>query len=211
MERIVPKEIEDYAAEATSPVLGLHDRLAEETWASMECPQMQVGRIEGRLLMLLVKLSGAKRAVEIGTFTGYSSLNIAEGLPDDGELIALDIDPVATAVAQRYWDESPWGHKIELRVGAALESLQAIEGPLDFAFVDADKENYIAYWEALLPKMRSGGLIVADNVLWSGRVLAPEKESDKAIVDFNAHVAADDRVEQVLLTVRDGVTVARKI
>ena len=172
---------------------------------------MQVGPIEGRLLMLLVKLCSAKRAVEIGTFTGYSSLNIAEGLPDDGTLIACDIDPVATAVAQRYWDESPWGHKIELRVGAALDTLSAIEGPIDFAFIDADKENYVAYWDALLPKMRSGGLIVADNVLWSGRVLEPEDETDFAIVAFNAHVAADARVEQVMLSVRDGVTIARKL
>ena len=211
MDRIVPKAIEAYASDATTPVSELHGRLADETWSSMDCPQMQVGPIEGRLLMLLAKLSGAKHAVEIGTFTGYSSLNIAEGLPDDGTLVACDIDPVATSVARRYWDESPWAHKIELRIGAALDTLAELDGPFDFAFIDADKENYIAYWEALLPMMRSGGVIVADNVLWSGRVLAPERESDHAIVAFNAHVAEDARVEQVMLTVRDGVTIARKL
>jgi caffeoyl-CoA O-methyltransferase len=211
VERLVDKSLEDYAARASSPVSALLGRLATETWDSIDCPQMQVGPIEGRLLMLLVKLCSARRAVEIGTFTGYSGLNIAEGLPEDGELITCDIDPVATAVARRYWNESPWGHKIELRLGPALQSLASIAGPIDFAFIDADKENYIAYWDALVPKMRSGGLLVVDNVLWSGTVLDPQTESARCIVAFNAHVAADDRVEQVMLTVRDGVTLARKI
>jgi caffeoyl-CoA O-methyltransferase len=213
MSRIADKDLEGYAAEVTTPASALHERLAVETWDSIDCPQMQVGAIEGRLLTILVKLCGAKRAVEIGTFTGYSGLHIAEGLPEDGRLITCDIDPVATEVAQRYWDESPWGAKIALRLGRALDTLAELEGPIDFAFIDADKANYIAYWEALLPKMPSGGLIVADNVLWSGRVLdPPETHSDctAGIVAFNTHVAADDRVEQVLLTVRDGITIARK-
>jgi len=213
MDRIVDKDLEGYAAEVTTPASALHERLAVETWDSIDCPQMQVGAIEGRLLTILVKLCGAKRAVEIGTFTGYSGLHIAEGLPEDGRLITCDIDPVATEVAQRYWDDSPWGSKIALRLGRALDTLAGLEGPIDFAFIDADKANYIAYWEALLPKMPSGGLIVADNVLWSGRVLDPPEEHSECtagIVAFNAHVAADDRVEQVLLTVRDGITIARK-
>jgi len=210
VERIVGEGLEDYAASVTTPVSSLHGRLATETWDSMDCPQMQVGPIEGRLLMLLTKIASARRAIEIGTFTGYSGLNIAEGLPADGELITCDIDPVATSVARRFWDESPWGHKIELRLGPALETLAELDGPFDFAFIDADKENYIAYWEALVPKMRTGGVLVADNVLWSGNVLNPKTETDHAIVDFNRHVAGDSRVEQVLLTVRDGVTIARK-
>jgi len=213
MERIVDKRLEEYAKGATTPATELHRRLAVETWDSIDCPQMQVGAIEGRLLTILVRLCGARRAVEIGSFTGYSGLHIAEGLPEDGQLITCDIDPVATEVARRYWDQSPWGDRISLRLGPALETLAALDGPIDFAFIDADKENYVAYWEALLPKMPSGGVIVADNVLWSGQVLTPladHSESTAGIVAFNAHVAADERVEQVLLTVRDGVTIARK-
>jgi caffeoyl-CoA O-methyltransferase len=211
MKQLVDKALEDYCTDATTPVTELHHRLRDETHAHVAKPQMQVGPVEGRLLMLLVKLSGAKRAVEIGTFTGYSALNIAEGLPADGELICLDIDAETTAIARRYWDESPWGERIELKLGPALESLETIEGPIDFAFIDADKPAYGAYFDALLPKMPSGGLVVVDNVLWSGRVLDPQSESDEAIVAFNAKVAADPRVEQVMLSVRDGITIARKL
>jgi len=210
MIRLVEEQLEDYAIGVTSPVSELYSRLQVETWQATEMPQMQVGPLEGRLLMLLVKLSGAKRAVEVGTFTGYSSLSIAEGLPEDGHLVTCDIDPEATSIARRYWAECPWGHKIELRLGPALETLAELEGPIDFAFIDADKKNYIAYWDLVLPKMRSGGLVVVDNVLWSGTVLDPQTDSARAIVAFNEHAAADDRVEQVMLTVRDGVTVARK-
>ena len=142
MERLVGEGLEDYAASVTTPVSPLHGRLATETWDNMDCPQMQVGPIEGRLLMLLTKIASARRAIEIGTFTGYSGLNIADGLPDAGELITCD--PGATSVARRFWDESPWGHKIDLRLGPALETLAGLEGSFDFAFIDADKENYIA-------------------------------------------------------------------
>jgi len=207
--RIVDESIEAYAADHCSEVADLYERLRAETYAATTLPQMQVGRIEGRLLKLLVQLSGAKRAIEIGTFTGYSSLSIAEGLPPDGTLICLDVSEEWTSIARRYWAEAPWGDRIELRLGPAIESLAAIEGPIDFVFIDADKEGYESYWEALLPKMAPGGLLVIDNVLWSGSVLAPETDSARAIVAFNDHVAADDRVEQVLLTVRDGITVAR--
>ncbi len=208
---LVDPAIEAYAAEASSEVDGLYDRLREETYAHTDLPQMQVGRIEGRLLKLLVMLSGARNAVEIGTFTGYSALSIAEGLPDDGRLICCDVSEEWTAIARRFWADAPWTEgKVELRLGPALETIQALEGPVDFAFIDADKESYVDYWEALLPRMPSGGLIVVDNVLWSGTVLDPQTESAEAIVRFNAHVAADDRVEQVLLTVRDGITIARK-
>ena len=188
---IVDEDIEAYAAARCSEVADLYDRLREETYAATTLPQMQVGRIEGRLLKLLVQLSGARRAVEIGTFTGYSSLSIAEGLPDGGELICLDVSEEWTAIARRYWAEAPWGDKIELRLGPAIESLEAIDGPIDFVFIDADKEGYVAYWEALLPKMARGGLLVVDNVLWSGSVLAPQTDSARAIVAFNDHVAAD--------------------
>ncbi|MGM0574548.1 MAG: O-methyltransferase [Myxococcota bacterium] len=210
MKRLVPEDVERYAAEHTSPVPEIYERLRRETLERTEAPQMQVGPLEGRFLKLMAQLTGARRAVEIGTFTGYSALSIAEGMAEDGHLIACDIDPDTAAIAQRYFDEAPWGRRIELRLGPAIETLEGVAAPLDLAFIDADKTSYIAYWEALVPKMRPGGIILADNVLWSGRALAPEGESDRAIAAFNEHVQADDRVEHVLVTLRDGVTVARK-
>lgn len=205
---LVPEAIERYAAEHAEALPEIYERLRAETYAELDCPQMQVGRIEGRLLKLLARLTGARRAVEIGTFTGYSALSIAEGMVEGGVLVTLDKDPVAAAVARRYFAEAPWGHRIRLVEGPALASLEAIEGPLDLAFLDADKVAYIDYWERLVPKMRPGGLLVADNVLWSGKVLDPKEASDRALVAFNRHVAADPRVDQVMLTVRDGMTLA---
>src|SRR5262249_31480358 len=156
-------------------------------------PQMMVGNSEGLLLRLLVKMSGARRVLEVGTYTGYSALAMASGLPDDGELITCDISQKATAVAQKYWAKSPHGKKIRLVLGPASDTIAALEGPLDFVFIDADKLNYVRYWEAALPLVRKGGVIVADNVLWSGRVLDPKTDDDRAIVAFNAHVKNDAR------------------
>jgi caffeoyl-CoA O-methyltransferase len=207
---LVPEAIEAYAAEHSEPVAPLFEALREETYASMQSPGMQVGRIEGNLLRLLVKLAGAKHALEIGMFTGYSGLMIASGLPEDGTLITCDIDPKAEAIARRAFAKSPAGRKIEIRMGPALQTLKTLKGPLDFVFIDADKENYLAYYEAVLPLLRKGGLLVADNTLWSGKVLAPKSTSDNAIVSFNQAVAKDARVDKVLLTVRDGMTLAVK-
>jgi caffeoyl-CoA O-methyltransferase len=207
---MIEPNVEKYAVAHTSSLDPIYERLREETYATSKWPGMQVGPMEGRLLKLLTQLTGAKLAVEIGTFTGYSALSIAEGLCEDGRLITCDIDKTTNEVARRYFTQASWGHKIDARLGPALDTLRGIAGPLDFAFIDADKVNYIPYWEAVLPKMRPGGLIVADNVLWSGRVLAPSAEDDHAIDRFNKHVAADPRVEHVMLTVRDGMTLARK-
>jgi caffeoyl-CoA O-methyltransferase len=207
---LVPEAIEAYATEHSEAVTPLFDALREETFSSMNYPEMQVGRLEGSFLRLLVKLSGARRALEIGMFTGYSGLMIAEGLPEDGTLITCDVDPKAEAIARRAFGKSPVGKKIEIRMGPALETLKTLKGPLDFVFIDADKENYLAYYEGVLPLLRMGGLIVADNTLWSGKVLAPKSESDHAIVKFNDAVARDARVDKVLLTVRDGMTLAVK-
>ena len=208
---IVDETIEEYATNHSARVDALYEELRVETQANVPEPQMQVGRLEGRFLKLLAQLAGARLAVEIGTFTGYSGLSIAEGLPDDGRLITFDADPVATEVARRYFARAPWGHRIELRLGDARERVLEVDGPVDFAFIDADKTGYRHYWDTLVPRMRPGGIIAVDNVLWSGHVLAPRvgEASDRAIVDFNAHVAADTRVEAVMLTVRDGLFVAR--
>jgi caffeoyl-CoA O-methyltransferase len=211
MSFIVDPKIEEYAEAHTTPDGELFERLAEETRAKTTAPQMMVGRIEGRFLATLVALSGAHRILEFGTFTGYSSISMASALPPDGKVITLDVDPEATAIARRYMDESGHGEKIEIRLGPALETLQDVEGPFDLVFIDADKENYVNYYEAALPLLADDGLLIADNVLWSGRVVEDEgDESTRAIKEFNEHVAADERVVSVMLTVRDGMTLVRK-
>lgn len=210
---LVPEDIERYAHEHTTAVPDLLEELTAETRARMEWWVMQVGRLEGTFLRLLARLVNAKRIVEVGMFTGYSGLCLAEGMGDDGRLVTCDIDPAAEEMARRYFARSPHGKKIEIRMGPALETLKNLGdfGPIDMAFIDADKENYVHYYEALLPMMRRGGLIVADNTLWSGRVLDPKDSSDHAIVAFNKHVASDPRVENALVTVRDGMMLIRKL
>ena len=192
------------------PVFG---PLVEETQATLPIPQMQVGRVEGAFLKMMVQLTGAKRILEIGTYSGYSAMAMASGLPDDGKLITCDIDPVATEVARRHMDGSPWGDKIEIRLAPALETIAQLAEAgeqFDLVFIDADKTNYSNYYDAVMPLVPSGGLILADNTLWSGTVLAPDGPDGEAIVAFNAKVQADDRVENVLLSVRDGIMAARK-
>ena len=206
----IDKAVEQYAHDHTRPESDLFRRLREETFREMQYPQMQVGRIEGQFLKLLVRLVGARRVLEIGMFTGYSGLMMAEGLPDDGRLITCDVDPKAEAIARRYFAESGHGHKIEVRMGPALETIKTLDGPLDMVFIDADKTNYSNYYEAVMGLVRPGGLIVADNVLWSGEVVNPQDESARAIAAFNERVQQDPRVENVCLTVRDGMMLAWK-
>ena len=213
MKSLVLGGLEDYARAHSSGLPEIYEALRLATFAQTSAPQMQVGHVEGRLLKLLVQLCGAKVAIEVGTFTGYSALCIAEGLPDDGELHTVDLDPVATDIAKAHWAQVPWGSKISLHLGRAdvlLPDLLASRRP-DFAFIDADKQGYIRYWNLIVEAMPRGGVIVVDNVLWSGRVLSPEATDDHAIVAFNRHVADDPRVDCVMLTVRDGMTVARKV
>jgi predicted O-methyltransferase YrrM len=211
MSFIIDPEIEEYAEAHTTPDGELFERLAEETRAKTTAPQMMVGRIEGQFLATLVTLVGARRILEIGTFTGYSSISMASALPSDGRIITCDVDPEATEIARRYMEESGHGDKIEIRLGPALETLETLEGPFDLVFIDADKPNYTKYYEAALPLLADDGLLIADNVLWSGRVV--EEGGDKstqAIREFNEHVLADDRTVKVMLTVRDGMTLVRK-
>ena len=201
----IDEKIEQYAFDHTSEEGELLIRLEKETYEKLEIPQMTTGRIEARLLKLLARLVGAQRILEIGTFAGYSALSMAEALPEDGTLVTCDEDPVAIAFAQKYFSESPHGKKIKQMEGPALESIKKLTGPFDMAFIDADKINYSNYYEAILPMISPGGLIAVDNVLWSGRVLDPQDESDRAIHEFNERVVKDQRVESVLLTVRDGL------
>lgn len=208
--QIVDPRLERYAEEHSGDVLPLFERLEKETLERMKSPQMLSGRTEGQLLALLVRMLGARRALEVGMFTGYSALMIASALPDDGELITMDVDPDAEAVARRYFAESPHGAKIRIRMGPALDTLGSLEGPFDFAFVDADKKSYPLYYDRVMELLRPGGLVAVDNVLWSGAVLDPQDAEAKAIHALNERVHADSRVDHVLLTVRDGILLARK-
>lgn len=207
---LVDERIEAYATDHTSEEPELLARLARETQETMELPQMLTGRLEGNFLRLMVRAVEARRVLELGMFTGYSALMMASALPENGRLITCEVNSKAAAVARRYFAESPHGHKIDVRMGPALETLRNLKGPFDFAFIDADKENYPAYYELCLERLRPTGVMAVDNVLWSGRVLNPEDEATRAIVAFNERVRGDDRVDHALLTIRDGVMLVVK-
>jgi caffeoyl-CoA O-methyltransferase len=208
---IVNEDVERYALEHSTSDPEFFRRLEAETRATTTLPQMMVGPLEGQFLGWLVWLSGARQILEIGTFTGYSSISMALNLPESGRIVSLDVNEETTAVARRYAEEAGVADRIDYRVGPAIDELGALDGPFDLVFIDADKESYIDYYENVLPKLSERGFIVADNVLWSGRVLEDDgDESTEAIKRFNEHVAADDRVECLMLTVRDGMTLIRR-
>jgi caffeoyl-CoA O-methyltransferase len=207
----VDPEVEAYAEAQTEPPDYVLVRLAEETREKTTMPAMMVGAVEGSFLGFLVRALGATRVLEVGTFTGYSSISMARALPPDGKVISIDVNAETTEIARRYAAEAGVVDRIDYRVGPGTELLAELEGPFDLVFIDADKDGYVDYYEAALPLLADGGLIVADNVLWSGRVVsAPEDDSTRAIQRFNEHVRTDDRVESVMLTVRDGMTLVRK-
>ncbi|HET8820067.1 MAG TPA: O-methyltransferase [Thermoleophilaceae bacterium] len=210
---IVDPAINDYLLAHSEPADGVLRDLAEETHRELGGRAgMQITQDEGELLTMLVRLSGARQAVEVGTFTGYSSICIARGLPDDGQLLCCDVSEEYTSVARRYWDRAGVSGKIELRIAPAVETLSALpdEPSLDFAFIDADKAGYAAYVEQIVPRLREGGLMVLDNMLWSGDVLDPRDDDARAVAALNDALLADQRVDVVLLPVRDGVSLARK-
>ena len=208
-------EVHAYLVAHGTPPDAVQQALIEETrekaggWS-----MMQVAPEQGAFMTLLTRLVGARRAVEVGTFTGYSSLCIARGLPDDGWLLCCDTSEEWTAIARRYWQRAGLDDKIELRIGPGLETLRGLpaEETLDLAFIDADKGGYQAYYEEILLRLRPGGLILVDNVLWSGRVADPEADDADtvAIRRFNDAVAQDERVDVVMLPVADGLTLLRK-
>ena len=207
---LVNKDIETYARAHCQAEPAILQELTKVTLGSLEKSRMLSGHTEGRLLKLLAQLMGAKRILEIGTFSGYSGLSMAEALPEDGELITCDIDTKSLAVARSFFERCEHGKKIRIVEGPALETIATLDGLFDMVFIDADKGNYLKYYEAVMPIVRSGGLICVDNVLWSGRVLNPDSVNDKAIVALNSRIKNDERVTQVLLTVRDGIYLARK-
>jgi caffeoyl-CoA O-methyltransferase len=212
MEPIVSEAIEAYATEHTTPLPPLLEELIAATGRDFAARAgMLSGPIVGSLLQTLVRATGAKRVLEIGMFTGFSALMMATALPEDGELVSCDVNPRTIAFAQSYFARSPHGRKIVVREGPALDTIKTVAGPFGFVFIDADKENYLAYYEATLPLLADGGLIAVDNVLWDGRVLDPKEETDRAIVAFNDRVRDDPRVACTLLSVRDGVMLIRPV
>jgi len=208
---IVDDAVDRYSEEHTTSGGDLFDRLAAETREKTTLPQMMVGRVEGKFLEFLVRSTSAQLVLELGTFTGYSSISMARGLTGTGKVISMDVNPDTTAIARRYAEEAGVADRIEYRLGPALDALPSLEGPFDLIFIDADKANYVNYYEALLPKLAANGLLIADNTLWSGRVVDDDvDDSTQAIKQFNDRVRDDPRVEQVLLTVRDGMLLVRK-
>jgi caffeoyl-CoA O-methyltransferase len=206
---LVDPRADAYAEAHTTSSGDLFERLAAETRETTTAPQMMVGEVEGRFLEFLVRATGARRVLELGTFTGYSSLSMARGLPDGGRVISLDVNEKTTGIARRYAEEAGLADRIEYRVGEhGLEMLAELDGPFDLVFIDADKESYVDYYEAVLPKLADHGLILADNALRDGRVL--ESDANEPMQAFNDHVMNDERVDCVLLTVRDGILLAQK-
>jgi len=204
--------IEAYAVAHSTPEPPRFAELAEQTRARTSAPGMMVGTLEGRLLTAVVAMLRPMTVLEIGTFTGYSSLSMAEALPPGGRIVTCDISEEHVAIAREHVSASPYADRIEFRVGPAMESLESLGGPFDLVFIDADKTGYVDYYEAVVPKLSPHGVILADNVLWSGRVLDPDESDDntRAIRTFNDHVVADERVEVVMLTVRDGLSIIRR-
>lgn len=213
-ESITP-ELHAYIVDHSDPVDPVLSDLVEETARLFpDRKGMQISPEQGVFTTLLTRIHGARDVVEIGTFTGYSSICFARGLPEDGTLLALDISEEWTSVARRYWERAGVAERITLRIGPALESLRELptEPQFDIAFLDADKEGYVDYWEELVPRIRPGGLLLADNTLSHGRVVDPDNTSAsvQGIRDFNSLLVSDERVNQVLLPIGDGLTLARK-
>ena len=206
----IDEAIERYAEEHSTPAPALFERLAEETRATQNAPQMMVGQLEGAFLSFVVGLREPRLVLEIGTFTGWSSIAMASALPPGGRVVTCDVNEETNAIARRYAEEAGVADRIEYRLGPAIETVATLDGPFDLVFIDADKEGYVDYYEATLPKLADHGVILADNTLANGDVLDPNGEMSIAIARFNDHVRADDRVECVLLTVRDGVTLIRR-
>jgi caffeoyl-CoA O-methyltransferase len=210
MDAVAP-EAEEYAADHTSPLSPLLEELERYTLTNTPYPSMLTGRVQGRFLQLVARLSGARRVVDIGTFTGYSAIAMAEALPENGEILTIEKNPEHAAIARQFFTRSSSGYKITLRLGEAVEILKSLpEAKTDLVFIDADKQSYMAYYEESMRILRSGGLILADNALWYGRVFDPGDDDSRAMASFNDRVKQDERAENLFLTIRDGIYVIRK-
>jgi caffeoyl-CoA O-methyltransferase len=212
MTDIVPAVIESYAEAHTAPEPDYLRAVADETRATLSAPGMMVGPVEGRVLQTFVFLAAARRVLEIGTFSGYSALSMAAGLPDGGQIVTCEVDPRHAEVAGRHIAASPFADRIDVRLGPALDTIKGLQGAFDLVFIDADKQGYVDYFEAVLPKLAPRGVIIADNTLWGGAVAdgSATDERTAAVRAFNDHVAKDPRVVCVQMTVRDGMTLIRR-
>jgi len=209
---VVAKEAEEYALDHTTPMSALLEEVEHFTLTKAAYPSMLTGRVEGHFLQMVVQLSGARHIVDIGTFTGYSALAMAEVLPDDGELLTIEKSEEHARIAHSFFDRSSSKHKITLRTGEALEILKALpDAKTDLVFIDADKRNYIAYYRESMRIVRTGGLILADNALWYGRIFDPKDDDSRAVSAFNELVKKDSRAEKLFLTIRDGIYLIRKL
>lgn len=210
----LPEAINKYTEDHTSPESEILRSLNRETWAKVLMPRMLSGHLQGRVLATFSHMIRPERILEIGTYTGYSALCLAEGLKDNGKLVTIDLNEELEDMVRRYIKEAGLEEKIDYRVGNALNIIPTLEGPFQLVFIDADKENYGAYFDMIIDKMPSGGFIVADNVLWSGKVLQPEERAKDietaALHEFNEKINKDPRVENVLFPIRDGLMVIRK-
>ena len=202
----IDERLEDYAEQVSSPHEPWLAELSQETHRTLGSGMMLTGPVAGRLLEMLVWAGRPRRVLEIGTFSGHATLSMAAALPADGHIDTCELDPERAAVAQSHIDRSPWAHQITIHIGAAADTIDVLPGTFDFVFMDADKGGYIGYYEAVLPRLSEHGLIVADNTLHGGHVF----DEGDPIAEFNVHVAADPRSSQVLLTVRDGMTLIRR-
>lgn len=209
----ISKDLSDYCENNTSPESELLVKLNRETHLKVVSPRMLSGHLQGRFLSFISKLQQPKLIIEIGTYTGYSALCLAEGLHEDGKLISIDVNEETSAFARTFIEKTEYANQIELVLADAKNYIPTIKEPIDLVFIDADKKNYLNYYHLVIEKLNQGGLIIADNVLWSGKITLPEKEMDKetlALHQFNQFVQKDPRVENILLPIRDGLMMVRK-
>ncbi len=209
----LPPNLTAYAEAHTSPESDVLARLSRNTRAHVMAPRMLSGQLQGRFLSMISWMIRPRRVLEIGTYTGYSALCLAEGLADDGRLITLEQNEELEDFARSYWQQSPLGHRIDLHIGNALDLIPTLNETFDLVFIDADKRNLSAYFDLVFDKIRPGGFLLADNVLWSGKVIEPVKTTDDdthAVLAFNQKIQTDARVDNVLLPIRDGIMLARK-
>ncbi|HVE59645.1 MAG TPA: O-methyltransferase [Pyrinomonadaceae bacterium] len=210
---MIDENIQSYAEQHTSAESELLTELLQKTYSERADKSMLSGFYQGRLLAMFSKMIAPRRILEIGTYMGYSALCLAEGLGEDGKIITLDIQPETNAVAKEFWARTPEYSRIESYLGDATQIIPTLNETFDLVFIDADKPNYHNYYDLVFPKLRLGGIILADNVLWSGKVLDPQTNDDEstvALAEFNEKIQADERVSNILFAVRDGLMVIRK-
>jgi len=208
----ISQELEDYIEQHSEKEPDLLAALNKETYQKILLPRMLSGHFQGRVLSMLSKLIRPVNILEIGTYTGYAALCLCEGMQEKGQLHTIDIKEELETIQRKYFDKSPWGNQIFQHLGEAIAIIPTLELKFDLVFIDADKENYLNYFELILPKMNKGGIILSDNVLWSGKILEPLQKNDvstKVLLEYNELLKNDPRVETVLLPIRDGLTVSR--